>query len=134
MGSLNTFQLILKKINEDTLRIDLSKRKISARMSVLRFTDKDTKQKVIYVPGLELSGYGESDEKASEMLKFSIEDFFDYIIKLSANEIQGELSKFGWKQGFFNKQYSKSFVDIDRQLKNLNAENDKVERITLTAA
>jgi hypothetical protein len=34
----------------------------------------------------------------------------------------------------FNKDFSRDYVDIDRQLQNFNAQDNKVEHLTLQAA
>ncbi len=68
------------------------------------------------------------------MLRFCIQDFFAYLINLRPDKIQIELSKLGWKRGIFKKEYSKVYVDVNGQIKDLNAENNKVERLTLAAA
>ena len=69
------------------------------------------------------------------MLKFSISELFDYIINLSFKQIEIELRKYGWKKNrILQKQYSKSFVDINGDLQNLNAEEGTIERFELHAA
>ena len=65
-------------------------------MNVYKFIGKDTRQQVIYMPSFELSGYGETFEKAYEMLKFSVNNLFEYTISLPSDEIEKELSKYGW--------------------------------------
>lgn len=134
MGSLTQFAASDKPFNKETFRIDLSKQKIAGNFNALRFIDNDTKQAVIYIPALEISGYGESFEKANEIVKFSVSEFFGYLSKLPQSEIENELHKLGWEKGFFNKQFSKGHVDVNGQRQGLNAENNKVEQIALTAA
>lgn len=133
MNSLTSFVASDKPFDKETFRIDLSKRRFNGRFNSLRFIDKDTKQAVIYIPALEISGYGESFEKANEIVKFSVNEFCDYLSKLSQRQIENELHNLGWKKSFFNKQFSKSYIDINGQLQNLNAENNQVEQIALTA-
>jgi hypothetical protein len=133
MGSIEGFK-VTKPVKQEKLRIDLRKHKITTQVNGYRFIDKDTKQAVTYLPAFELSGYGETFEKADEILRFSLKEYFDYLVKLPSGEIQIELAKLGWKKGLFNKEYSKTYVDENGVLQNLNAENDHVERIALTAA
>ena len=120
--------------SSEELHINLRKRSITATMNAFKFIDKDTKQHVIYLPSFELSGYGDTFEKAQEMLKFSVDNLFDFLINLSASEMQIELSRLGWKKSVFNKDYSWVNADIHGELRSLNAVDDKVEQITLTAA
>lgn len=134
MGFFTDFKINTKKIDHDSLRIDLNKGRIGGNLSGFKFTEKDTKQSVIYIPSLELSGYGDNFDKANEMLRFSMQEFFDFLFNLPSNKIQIELSKLGWKKGIFNKEFSRAYIDVTGEIKNLNAEDNKVERITLTAA
>ena len=126
-----------KPVEKEELRINISKRHghIKAAVNIYSFVDKDTKQHVLYTPALEMSGYGETQEKAKEMIEFVIKDWMKYVKDLPVEKIQKELLDLGWKKsGYFNKQYSRAYVDDEGKLKNLNAENDKVERLSLIAA
>jgi hypothetical protein len=40
----------------------------------VKYIDKDTRQYVIYIPSLEISGYGATEAKAMEMVEFSLKD------------------------------------------------------------
>lgn len=117
---------------KDFIRIHHNKRKIQAGLSVYRYIDKDTKQVVVYIPALEITGYGETKKKAEEMLNFSVGNMFDYLINLSAKDLKAELLSLGWKQDAFrNKEYSKAFVDANGELKNFAVDN-KVEKLAMT--
>ncbi len=119
----------------ETLRVHKSVGKIIGFVSFFRFRDKDTNQFITFCPSLDLTGYGENELKALEMLKFSINDYFNYLINLSPKEIEKELRLHGFTHDKIkNKEYSKVFVDINGDLKNFNAVDDKVERLTLEAA
>jgi len=104
-------------------------------INIMRFTDKDTKQIVLYAPALEISGYGETEQKAFSMIKESINSLFDMLSDLSHNDLCIELSKLGWKKNRLrNKDFSRAYVDEDGNLKNYNAVDDKVDRLALVAA
>jgi hypothetical protein len=119
----------------ESLRVHKSAKKIVGFVNIFRFRDKDTNQFLSFCPSLELTGYGETEHKALEMLKFSISDYFDYLIELSPKEIEKELRLHGFTHDKIkNKEYSKVFVEINGDLKNFNAVDDKVERLTLEAA
>lgn len=123
------------KQGNDTMHIRIGGRKITGHLSVYKFQDKDTKQFVLYVPSLEVTSYGESEEKASEMIKTAIQDYFDYLVSMPSKKVAEELSQLGWKKHWIkNKEYSKAYVDISGELKNLNAIEDKVEMLTLETA
>lgn len=129
---MTNFKVVKPKSNSE--HIHIGKGKATLSVVALKFVDKDTKQKCVYLPSLDISGYGETDEKATEMAKFCIIDFFQYLFTLPPDKLQIELAKFGWKRSMFKKDFSKAYVDGNGVLQNLNAENDKVERVTLTAA
>jgi hypothetical protein len=86
------------------------------------------------MPALDISGYGETIDKAEKILIYNVQQYFTYLLNLPADQVQIELSKIGWKKGIFNKEYSKAYIDINGELQNFNAENDKVERVALTTA
>ena len=96
---------------EDIIHINQKKAIITGKFSILKYIDKETKQVVIYLPGLEISGYGETVEKAKEVLSFNIEELFTYIIELPRKKLKAYLEAAGWDSNFFNKEFSKAFVD-----------------------
>lgn len=121
----------------DSLKIKRTKSlgHFKGSMTILKFQDKDTKQIISYCPSFDISGYGDTEEKAIEMLKFNISELFNHLTRLSPKQMESELSDLGWKQSKFrHKEYSKAYVDINGQLQNLNAVDNKVERLTLHAA
>lgn len=122
-----------KPFDRDALRIKGSH--IIAHINVLKFTDADTGQRVCYIPALDISGYGENDEKAIEMAKFSIQEYFSYLNSLSLKNKETELLSMGWKSDKLkNKEFSKTFVEGEDELQKFNAAEGKVERLTLEAA
>lgn len=135
MGQLELIPVKTNEPREEKLQVNKPAGKIHGGMAIIRFQDKDTKQFISFCPSLDISGYGLTKEKAFEMLRFSISEYFGYIIKLPLNEIEEELNKLGWKRNrLFRKQYSKSFVDINGELQNFNAIEGTVERFRLEAA
>lgn len=123
-----------KKITEDRLRLNLTKGKLKFSSTLFKYRDKDTRQIILYVPSLEISGYGIDEKKALEMLNFSMNDFFNVLTKLPHKQIDIELAKLGWKHvQYKNKEYSNSYVDGDGKLNNFNAVADEVEQLTVEA-
>src|SRR5206468_3977249 len=95
----------------ENLRINKSVGRIRGKVSAISYRDKDTRQIVIYLPSLELSGYGETEKKAREILKFSMEEYFNFLLDMPLEKINSELSKLGWKHNRIkNKEFSKSHV------------------------
>jgi hypothetical protein len=120
---------------KNTLSINLRSGKISGVLSGVVFIDKDTKQYISYIPAFDISGYGETKEKAREILKFSLDQLFSHLTDLSQEELQIEMKKLGWnKSRFFNKQFSTAYVDVNGVLQNFNVEANSIQGITLTAA
>lgn len=130
-----TFKTInIKEDEAESLRVNYSQRRIRSNVRVLQYRDKDTRQIVIYIPSFDLTGYGATREKAEEMIKFSIDNFFQYLISLPVRRMQGILHGLGWKHNpLKNKEYSKAYIDKDGNL-NLNAANDDVEEKMLMVA
>ena len=123
-----------KPRDTDTLRVNMNKGKINFHGNVLKYRDKDTRQIVIFIPSLDITGYGATEKKAKEMVSFLMNDFFAWLVKLSHNKIETELIKLGWMHvEFSSKEYSQTFVDGAGRLQNFNAVADEVERLTLVA-
>ena len=135
MSNLNLTSAPAPPEGKESIRVNKAAGRINGYISVLKFVDKDTKQFMIFCPSLDITGYGATGKKAIEMLKFSILEYFEYLIKLPSKQIESELNKLGWKQNRLrHKQYSKAYVDINGELQNFNAVDNKVERLTLHAA
>lgn len=114
--------------------LHIKKGHVKATVAALQFKDADTQQYVIFVPSLSLSGYGETQEKAHEIVKFNMDEFFKYLSSLSENKRDFELASLGWKQNKLKaKEFSNAFVDGDGELKGCNALDGKIERLTLVS-
>lgn len=123
-----------KKIEVDTLRVNLNKRRVNFQGNIFRYRDKDTRQIVIHIPSLDLTSYGATEKKAEEMIHFLITDFFKWLGNLPHSKIDTELRNLGWKHvKFKNKEYSQTFIDGDGNLQNFNAVANEVERLTVVA-
>lgn len=131
----NNSNNLIKIRNRDSIRIS---RNIKAGRSIFKlnivattviFTDRDTKQIVVYLPSLELSGYGSNIKSAKEMLEFELDELSKYFAQLSDKGLKSNLTKLGWLQNkFAHKEYSNSYVDIEGFLKNFNIDsNSKIE-------
>ena len=135
MGTLNYFKVGKRDIDQDVLHIHSNRKRVTGTIGVLKFIDKDTQQWVYFAPSFDITSYGETEDKAAEMLKSSFNDCIDHMMKLSSKQLEAELTKLGWKHNKLrNKEYSKAYIDVSGELKNFNAVDDKVERLTLEAA
>jgi hypothetical protein len=119
----------------ELLNINRNTGKIMFKLAAFRFRDKDTRQMVVYIPSLDISGYGATEKKAEEMINFSLENFLTYLMELPSKKMNAELENFGWKHSTLkNKEFSKAYVDGNGELKNFNAVADTVEKLTLVAS
>ena len=129
------FKIVSADTARNSLRINLTNKTIKAELAGVDFIDKDTKQHVAYIPSLELSGYGETIEKAREMIQFNMGEFFGHLIKLDSFQLLADLRELGWvKNKFFNKQFLNSDSNIDDALKYFNIEENSIKRLKLIAA
>ncbi len=118
MGELKFKHLKGKNLSEE-LHINKTKESIRACLRVIKYVDKDTNHHVSYIPSLEISGYGNTRKEATEMLHFSLDEYFDFLISYPETKTQKELRELGWlKNKIKNKDYSKAYVDISGNLKN----------------
>lgn len=121
-----------KQLPEDKLRINLNKQNIKLGARLFKYRDKDTRQIILVVPSLQITGYGATEEKAIEMLNFSLNDYFAYLTSLSIGGVDEELVRLGWKHvPYAHKQFSQLFVSSDGELEKFNAVADEVEHLSL---
>lgn len=121
--------------SNDLLKINRAHSRISGGLTLAGYIDKDTEQHIIYCPSLDTTGYGETEAKAIEMIKFSISEYFKFLIDLSIKKMDEELRSIGFTHvKNKTKEFSKASVDINGQLQNLNALDNKVKRFTIQAA
>lgn len=119
---------------EDTLHIASGKSEVRGHVTVWKFTDKDTRQVVLVAPTFDMTSYGETEEKALEMLKQELVTLFEDLVHMSTKKLNEELRKMGWKKDAFrNKDFSSVLVDVEGQLQNFNAVDNKVEQFALVA-
>lgn len=124
---INNFQLQGTAASSESMHFKKNG-EVSGNLNVLKFKDKDTDQFVYYCPSLEISGYGTTKEKAMELLKDSVDQFFIYLSQLPAKKRMDELSSLGWRQNKFrNKDFSNLYVDVEGKLKGFNVSMGDVE-------
>ena len=134
MGTFELTQVGKPTPTEEMIHVNRNHKSVKAVLKRFIYRDKDTRQIVIYIPSLEISGYGATLEKAIEMVQFSMDEYFTYLISLSAKEMKIELLKNEWQHNdtYNNKKYSKAYIDSDGILQNFNAVADEVEVGVLT--
>ena len=120
--------------SNETIKIDF-KHSVKALLNV--FTIVDGEYSVAIAPALNLSGYGKTDEGATEMLKEVIIDYFESLMNLQPYQALKELEKYGWEKQWFSKKKfeNRAFIDEYGVLKNLELpENTPVKKSTLQVA
>jgi hypothetical protein len=121
-----------KPLSEESLRVNLNKQRIKLGARLLKYRDRDTRQIIFFIPSLQITGYGATEEKAKEMLDFSIDEYFLYLVSLSQKKLDEELMRLGWNHvAYANKEFSKVFVSSDGELENFNAVADDIEHLTV---
>ncbi len=142
MGGFNEFTVLKDAIEQDDslhiVQLKVGKKIQGAHLrgylNVYRYRDKDTRQIVAYIPSLEISGYGADENKANKMLIFSLDEYFYYLCSLPTKNFQAEIAHLKWKQNpLKHKDYSNPPENVKGQLEALNAEGNKIERLTLQA-
>lgn len=123
-----------RKSVAESLYINRNRSRVRGMMHATQFVDKDTKQYVIYIPSLEVSAYGETVEKAMEMMKEVLMDTSRHLINLDEHAMLKELRDLGWHRRVFKKQFSRTVVDENGDLQNWNAEEESIKKVTLKAA
>ena len=106
--------------SREQIKIDFKKPGFDGLICMFHFMDNG--HHIAYMPSLNLTGYGDSEEEAKELLMdHVVKDFLDGLFTLPKSQIVEELKKLGWeKSQFFDKEFSKSYVDIDGVLREFN--------------
>lgn len=121
--------------SDEFIRINRDKKKITAGLNFISFQDKDTEQFVVLMSTFDISGYGKTKEDAIEMIKASIEIFFSNLLSLSTKKMEKELKEMGFEnQKNSTKEFSKAYVDVNGNLQDFNAVNDKIEHFKFETA
>lgn len=118
----------------EKLKLDFKKGSVKGLLKVLSFKEGDSF--IQYVPSLNISAYGDSDEESSEMLREIIKDYFHDLFELNEYKINGILKDFGWiKSKLYPKRFvSDSFIDKEGVLNNFNLPAETVIKETLIPA
>lgn len=111
----------------EVIRINQGKRRVYTRLTHYVYRDIETRQIIVYIPSIEVSAYGQTREKAFEMLKYSMEQFYEYILNLSLRDLNLELKKFGFTRNKIQtKEFSKAYVDKSGELKQFAVGNEVI--------
>jgi len=132
MAKFETFKELKTAPEVEHLHINRKNGKIESTIKAVKFKDKDTNQFIIYIPSFEISGYGSTSAKALESFKFSLDEFFKYIISLSPKNLSVELFRLGWKHNKIKKKdFSRAYVDVSGNLKGFNIAEERAEVVEI---
>lgn len=120
------------RTSEETLRILRSKGRAHGKVNIISYRDKDTRQIIMYIPSFDITGYGNTPEKAQEMVKFSFNEYLDMLLHLQSGHMEKVLKKLGWQKKVDTIEFSKAYIDSEGKLKNLNAVADEIEESVLS--
>lgn len=90
------FELILGDMNMDNLSGEWwnEQHTVTVNLQVLVFIEEEIYY--AYVPALDLTGYGNSEQEAKDSLKVCLSEFFRYT--LNKDTFAAELKRLGWQQ------------------------------------
>lgn len=119
--------------NRKADKIRIHKAEIHLGMNI--FEGKDGDFYVHIAPAFDISGYGRTPQEALESFNENIKVFCEDLMALSVSNREAELMKLGFKKEFFNKNFSKLYIDNDGVLQGLDPDtvNSKFVEETIAA-
>lgn len=109
--------------NKEYIKINFSRKDKNAEALLRVVTFKDGDFEIAYMPSLNLSGYGNTEDEAMRMLnEVVVKDYLLSLIKLPEAKILAELREYGWKRRpFLDKQLlNTQFLSTDKIKENFN--------------
>lgn len=110
---------------QEFIKMDRQKKVFSGLFKIFELIDNN--QIILYLPALDLSAYGETKEKAIEMLNDIMVEYGRNLFTVNQEQVRIEFEKYGWRQNlYFKKKYdnSNSYIDIKGILRNFELPED----------
>lgn len=108
-------------MKKEELKISVKNRQFKAKLRCMSF--KEGESFIMYIPSLELSAYGDTEEEAHEMMREVLRVLSQDFFALTQAEVDKILKDLGWnKNKIFNKKrvhLSQTTFDDIKQLFNL---------------
>ncbi len=82
-------------MRKEIINIDVRKKIFKAKLNGIGF--KDGNSHIIYLPSLQLSAYGDTIKEVNEMVKISLKEFSENLLKLNEVKIHSILKQLGWR-------------------------------------
>jgi len=104
---------------KEFIKIDFNKLYFKAHLSGMGF--QDGSHYILYLPGLQISAYGDTINDAQEMLMVILEEFRKTLFEISENSAIEMLTGLGWTHNkYFKREYnnnlsSTTYEDIKRE-------------------
>jgi predicted RNase H-like HicB family nuclease len=106
--------IVNKKPRKESDFLVIKSRQRRIEMNLRAYQIKDHDYFIQYIPSLNLSGYGDTEDEALEMLKVVVEDYCENLSCLKPELQAAELSKYGFKQERWKSKQYTSNAHIDK--------------------
>lgn len=106
---------------------------IEGRVYGFQFVDSETKQFVMVIPSLAMSGYGSTVKQAEEMIEHSLKHFISSLTNASSKEVEFEMRRLGWVQEKFHTKVMHPISDSKLKLTQDSVEEFNQIEIPLAA-
>ncbi len=115
--------------DELILRLDRRRGRVKGTLRILKIRDNDFH--ILYIPELNISGYGDTENEALEMVNLVLQDFADGLFAMPSKEMDKELLKYGFspvRLARKNFKFNGSYIDNQGVLKEFELpENTPIE-------
>lgn len=103
---------------KEYIKINLKRQHIAAKLRTFSFQEGNTH--IVYLPSVEISGYGDTIEEAHDLAKITLNDFSQNLFKLPESKIYAVLRELGWERDrFFQKKMNNlsniTYEDIKKE-------------------
>lgn len=98
-------------MREEFIKVDKSKGRVNRHLTMIFYKDQDSV--IAYLPSLIISGYGDSEKEAAQMVTTTVEEYFRSLLPQPLSVITNELKQYGWMQKkYLKKQFiPTAFID-----------------------
>lgn len=119
---------------DEFLKIDFKRKSIKG--DVVAHSFEDGGQRVIYIPSLNISGYGNTEDEAKEMVNVCVKDFVDTLFSAPITVAMEEIKSLGWhRDKYFKQRFHAPYVDAEGVLREFDlSEETKIETRSMAVA
>ncbi len=114
--------------------ITFLKHSTTVGVTVYSGRDKETGSFVSVILSLEISGYGDTQQEADEMLESSLQTYIRSVKKLSVKNREIELMKTGWRKAPHKRKEFRPYNDSKNKIKDFNFDGKVASRSIKVAA